>query len=1819
MEIPSSEAISFNRFYLIEFFKLTLEKIKDKVAQEHYDTLEQLCTYLLKEETIIEGLEKVARYQNTNDLAIFLFDMIERANDYGPKVVYNTLPDLAEDFLNLYSLMVEDGETVVVMNNVVADFDEKYGKKPEKVDPAKEKEEKAKTVESDEINFKAFYSMEMATLLKDKVGAEEHAAYKILLKNYAHSEGQSDIPAEIFTIQEEIRKRTQFSNTSFVSLYEQIATHANEIALHLTKLKTEHKAAFTHFVENERFPVAEAKPIAQKEKQDLNTLLVDYFKSVVVEHTSEIKEYVRNLAESDYNVENIKELQKKVRSFKEISMIHGYTGLEHLLQLLATSLNSLLQSNKQTSAPSYTLLDELAEGFLVAEKLQSKQNDSSYVGTLEQKIDALTQSYSVADKTTTEQKVEPLPSDVDNETVKLFAWGDEEVNQALTESYVLLIKALGSTHKPYMEQGEKSEIDSLLSLLGKNTSFFNPKFAGEVIPAINAAYLRAKKADKLESLNEILALLTEHSTVFNKSENNNVLAQALNGIGSDEEELIAVDARETEEAFAQATQAAWHAVKDKFVPALTGKVENKDILGFYAHLEENLKLLGYETYLAYSGFVKEQIKNAETHTADSEWASELERSMSLFLDRIKSQGKSGNCMDIVSALDDVYSDLQQTDTLEEAYRKAEIEADLEEKASEPATEQQNEAEQEADDDRSLFIQESQEALKIINAALDDFSADFDRTHLNKVENAVHAVRTSAHFLGFADISKLAATIEEVAEIFGQSAFTFPKELDKTLKDAVATLEQMIESGEGDFANHIQNLESIIDNLVIEDVGATEKSDFDFDQEKEADETKKSKPAVEEKPLFSADSDDDDELKEIFEEESTTFLNNISIANEHLRLNANDVETMSKMGYAAHSLRSAAKMMGHTHISQLTDSVEKVTEALKENEIVYNIGVAEKIDKAVDVLTKLCQNKEVASELISEVVKELEIENLPTDEKKTVKVEEKSTDSVSENMINIFVDEARELVEALNSDYIGLDKMPDSEMILQNILRRLHTLKGSSYVTQLNLLGDLAHKMEDFFSLYSENDANIKHDMINVAFVAHDIMHDMVENIANGDGEEIDKLTVRMAEIDNKIFAFQNLGAAGIEGAEQIPELIASQPEDVAPAASNEDANLKISTQYMDKLVDMASELMINQTQLGSHLQALKEVLRTVEGEKKQIHGADNVLEDILETSLERNEGTNEENSGNQEEIDKATTKVKGAVSAVNLVYKELNKLTEGFEQNIGRLSHISKLLHSDMLKTRMVPVDNLFNRYPRAVRDLAQKQRKKVNLIIEGNNTELDRAMVEGLSEPLLHIIRNAVDHGIETPRKRKLKDKNEEATLILKARQEKNQIVIEVEDDGRGIDIEKVRKKIVKLELADKETVERMSEAEILDYIFYAGFTTKERATKVSGRGVGLDAVATQVQKLKGNIRIKTEADRGTSFSLRVPLTLVISHALMVKVEQQSVAIPVIAIQESIKFSSEDVISDDSKQYIRLRGRLLPFIHLKDILKFEGETKKMSASSEQMAVIIYDAGITIVLGIDELIGRQEVVIKNLGSHLQNVDYISGGTILGNGEVALILDYAMVIRTMEVHYFGKVHERLAAKSTARQIEAADPATEQEKKPKSETKAKAKPKPKPKPKAKAAAKAQKEPDVKADKVDETKSEVIGSSEVKLKRIKSRKPKIIIVDDSNSVRNFVGSILERNGFLVIKSTNGADAIEKMKTEKVDLMITDLEMPKMHGFDLISHIRSEKKYNSLPIIILTGRAGMKHRKTGEELGANAFIVKPFKEKDLLGSLAEFIEKKE
>ena len=352
-----------------------------------------------------------------------------------------------------------------------------------------------------------------------------------------------------------------------------------------------------------------------------------------------------------------------------------------------------------------------------------------------------------------------------------------------------------------------------------------------------------------------------------------------------------------------------------------------------------------------------------------------------------------------------------------------------------------------------------------------------------------------------------------------------------------------------------------------------------------------------------------------------------------------------------------------------------------------------------------------------------------------------------------------------------------------------------------------------------------------------------------------------------------------------------------------------------------------------------------------------------------------------------------------------DELIESLSEMSNHLGYVAGELQEQIMKARMLPISQIFNRFPRMVRDTAQKLGKEIDFIVEGKETELDRNVIEMIGDPLIHLIRNAIDHGIETPEERVKKGKPRKGKLLLKASYHESHIVIIIEDDGKGIDVQKIREKAVERGLYDRETVERMSDKEVLDLIFRSGFSTKDEVSDLSGRGVGMDVVRTAIEQINGVVEVHSEINVGTRFTIRLPLTLAIIRSLMISLGDQIYAFPMANVQETLRVSEDEIKSIGNSEVIVVRDKIVPLLRLKEHFGIVDNTHEdADLSKELFVVIITSMDKCAAVVVDKLLGEQEVVIKSLGDYLGDIDGLSGATILGDGSVALIIDARGLIK-----------------------------------------------------------------------------------------------------------------------------------------------------------------------------------------------------------------------
>jgi chemosensory pili system protein ChpA (sensor histidine kinase/response regulator) len=502
---------------------------------------------------------------------------------------------------------------------------------------------------------------------------------------------------------------------------------------------------------------------------------------------------------------------------------------------------------------------------------------------------------------------------------------------------------------------------------------------------------------------------------------------------------------------------------------------------------------------------------------------------------------------------------------------------------------------------------------------------------------------------------------------------------------------------------------------------------------------------------------------------------------------------------------------------------------------------------------------------------------------------------------------------------------------------------------------------------------------------------------------------------------------------------------------------------------------------------------------------------------------------------------------MNEIMNELSGFFDSFEVDTARISSITTNLQDEITLARMVDIDRLYQMFQRPVRDLSRDENKQVSLVVSGGETKIDKTIFEIISDPLMHMVRNAISHGIETTEDRLKAGKDATGSLIMKARHEGNNIILEIEDDGRGMDPVSLRKTAVDKGFLTGPEAQALSDLDALNLIFRPGFSTAQAVGKVSGRGVGMDVVSTHLSKINGRIEIKTEKGVGTKFLIRLPLTLAIAQALIVKFKDQELAIPMNLVEETTRFSFKEIQRAAGEEMVNLRGTLVRLLKLNDLLGV-GKFPRKDEAFRHPTLILGMAEKRIALLVEDIIGREEIVVKNLGEYLRGVKMFSGATISGEGNVRLILNVSSL--------FGEESSLMA-----------------------------------------------------------KASFISAKEAAVSEVAKRKPRVLVVDDSISIRKYVQRFLDRTGYEVEVAPDGMEALNIMGRIKFDAVITDLEMPVMHGYDLIAEMKRNPALMNIPVIVLTSRAGEKHRQKAIEMGAQDYLVKPFEEQEMLGALKKLL----
>ncbi len=805
------------------------------------------------------------------------------------------------------------------------------------------------------------------------------------------------------------------------------------------------------------------------------------------------------------------------------------------------------------------------------------------------------------------------------------------------------------------------------------------------------------------------------------------------------------------------------------------------------------------------------------------------------------------------------------------------------------------------------------------------------------------------------------------------------------------------------------------------------------------------------------------------------------------------------------------------------------------------------------------------------------------------------DEVPDEILEFFQPEAEEHLQIVSDCLLSLEGNNNPEEI-NRLFRAIHTVKGSAAQVGLRRLGSIAHRVEDLIGRLRDGEIDPSPALVDLCLESVDVLRKTLRREWPGEVEMragVDSLLGRIAE-------YAPLDA---EEAEQIAEVTVAPQAELAHASGEKAAakpatpqsqkqaaaskSVRIALGRLDRMMNTVGELVISRTKMVGRLAELGKLIDTLSFSKERLQGKVNEFQEKYEFNRIRAQiGLPWANNNRQKMLASAAAGESGfldefselemdryddfnilsrsmtEISAdVNEVLTQLEGYTNRVEGDIDEFTKLAHYLQDEITAARMVPIGTLYSLLSRAVRDAAKSSKKQVELDFSGSETELDNNIIQQISDPLVHLVRNSVAHGIETPEDRVAAGKPDHGRVVLRAYHRGNHIYIEVEDDGRGIDYARVRQSAIDCGLVSTETADRLTERDLREMLFHPGFSTATVKTELAGRGVGLDVVRSNLNALNGEIEVLSEAGHGTKFILKVPLTLIISPALFVRCGTNHFAIPLAVVEEIRRLRADEIEDVGGKLLTKVRDVVTEVVRLDSYLGLP----PLEPINGYFRMVVANAGNRQVgLVVEEVLGKDEIVIKNLGEYLRRVKLFSGTTIAPDGSLILLIDLNRMVAT-------EPNERRSVQASASASRVFAPGSA----------------------------AVAHGTIPKEAIDRVEQERV----------------IVVADDSISVRKFVGRMLEKNGYRAKLAADGLEAAELVAQHGCHLVITDLEMPRMTGYELMAQLRQSPSTKRIPVMVVTSRAGAKHRDRALKEGASAFLTKPVQEDQLLAAVEQLI----
>jgi two-component system sensor histidine kinase and response regulator WspE len=735
-----------------------------------------------------------------------------------------------------------------------------------------------------------------------------------------------------------------------------------------------------------------------------------------------------------------------------------------------------------------------------------------------------------------------------------------------------------------------------------------------------------------------------------------------------------------------------------------------------------------------------------------------------------------------------------------------------------------------------------------------------------------------------------------------------------------------------------------------------------------------------------------------------------------------------------------------------------------------------------------------------------------------------------SMMDLFRAEAETQTATLNEGLLEIEKDPASKQWLEKLMRAAHSVKGAARIVGLTTIVKVAHALEDCFVAAQKGQVLIGSDQADVLLKGVDTLATM----SKLSDAEFEKWTgEHQAEIDGLLGSLEAVKTATPAPPSPKLETPAEPPPPApqAPAAPAiaQDLGVKISAEHLSRMMGLAGESAVQ----AHRLDAFTNALTTLKSHHAEL------------LRLVRNARQREEASSSNDPASRMLCEVS---EKTERLHQATMRRVEEFDLIARQLTDVADRLYREAIASRMRPFADGVTGFPRLIRDLSKQMGKSVKFEILGKNTQVDRDILGKLEAPLTHLLQNAVDHGLEPPAERLAAGKSAEGSLKLEARHHAGRLTITVSDDGRGVDIGKMRKKIVAKGMASEETAARLSETELLDFLFLPGFSTADRLTEVSGRGVGLDVVRTYLHEVSGSVRVENHLGHGMLFQLEMPVTRSVMRALVAEIAGDPFAFPLGRIARLLDVDAAEVKTIEGRQYVSLNEKNVGLIDARQILGLAGQA---AHGKKWPVVVIGNEQVCYGIKVDRFFGERELVVRTLDARLGKVQDLSAVSLMEDGSPVLILDVDDLFRSVQNLLSGRRFESIRS---------------------------------------------------------------GAGAASLKKQK----RILVVDDSITVREMERRLLQNRGYEVDIAVDGMDGWNSLHSSQYSLVISDVDMPRMNGFDFVRRIRQDARFSALPVMLVSYKERPEDRIKGLEAGANYYFTKSgFHDEAFLEAVVDLIGK--